>query len=52
VPVSSKLRGYGVWGICTVLLATSLVAQAIEIPYNKITGFFSKFAKRSLKSQG
>jgi hypothetical protein len=49
---SSKLRGYAVWGICTVLLLTSLIAQAIEVPYNKITGFFSKFAIRGLKRQG
>lgn len=48
---SSLLRGYAVWGICTALLATSVIAQLIEYPYKKVTGLFSKF-KQALNPQG
>lgn len=42
VEKSSKLRGYAVWGICTVLLATSLVAQGIEKVQKKVSSWFRK----------
>lgn len=42
VQKSSKLRGYAVWGICTVLLATSVTAQLIEKVYKKAKTFFRK----------
>ena len=42
VEKSSKLRGYAVWGICTVLLATSLVAQGIEKVQKKAYSWFRK----------
>jgi len=42
VEKSSKLRGYAVWGICTVLLATSVTAQFIEKAYKKAKTLFRK----------
>lgn len=52
VEKSSMLRGYAVWGICTILLATALVAKLIEKPYNKISKMFSKMAQITIKKHG
>lgn len=42
VEKSSLLRGYSVWGICTVLLGVSVTAQLIESGYKKIKSLFKK----------
>lgn len=42
VAKSSLLRGYAVWGICTVLLVTSLAAQVVDKAYKKVRSLASK----------
>lgn len=42
VEESSLLRGYTVWGICTILLVTSLVAQGIDKAWKTVTRLFKK----------
>jgi uncharacterized membrane protein (DUF441 family) len=40
VEKSSLLRGYAVWGITTVLLVTSVVAQGVDYVVKKIARLF------------